>query len=394
MKALYLDTFAGLSGDKIVAAILDAGLPIESLRDPVARLGLGEVELTAEKVRVGAVMATRFAVHCGGEQRERTLGVIRGMLESSALAAGVQARVLRIFDLLAQAEAKIHGVSPDQVHFHEVGAVDSIVDIVGVCLGFEALGVEQLFVGPLPLGSGVVETAHGPLPVPAPATVELLRGLPVRFQSGVGEMITPTGAAVLAGFGAQPVERVPFVIERVGYGAGTRHLEDRPNVLRAVLGEVVEGDSPAQCEVIEANIDDLNPQFYDYIGKRLLGAGALDVAMLPLLMKKGRPGTLLSVIAPPSLSEVLADIVLEETSTLGVRISEVRRRTLARRVITVRTAFGEIDVKVASRPSGKTSVHPEYEHCARAAEKASVALAEVHQAAVAAAEAALREERR
>jgi len=389
-----LDTFAGLSGDKIVAAILDAGFALESLRDPVDRLGLGEVELVAEKVRVGAIMATRFAVHCGGRQRERTLGAIRGMLESSALAAGIQARVLRIFELLAQAEAKVHGVSPDQVHFHEVGAVDSIIDIVGACLGFEALGVERLLVGPLPLGGGLVGTTHGPLPVPAPATVELLRGLPVRFQNGLGEMITPTGAAVLAGFGAQSVERVSFVIERVGYGAGTRHLEDRPNVLRAVLGEVVEEDAPAQCELIEANIDDLSPQFYDYIGKRLLGAGALDVAMLPLLMKKGRPGTLLSVIAPPSLTEVLADIVLEETSTLGVRISGVRRRTLARRVVTVRTPFGEVDVKVASRPSGKTTVHPEYEHCARAAETAGVPLAEVHEAAVVAARASLSEERR
>lgn len=393
MKALYLDTFAGLSGDKIVAAILDVGLPVESLRDPVARLGLGQVELVVEKVRLGAITATRFTVRCNGEQPERTLGAIRGMLESSALPARVQARALRIFELLAEAEAKIHGVSPNQVHFHEVGAVDSIVDIVGACLGFEALGIERLLVGALPLGNGLVETAHGPLPVPAPATVELLRGLPVQFQTGQGEMITPTGAAVLAGFDAQPVERAPFVIERVGYGAGTRHLEDRPNVLRAVLGEVMEGDTPVQCEIIEANIDDLNPQFYDYVGKRLLETGALDVTMLPVLMKKGRPGTLLSVIAPPPLSEVLSDIVLEETSTLGVRISGVRRRTLTRRIVTVQTPFGEIDVKVASRPSGKTTVHPEYEHCARAAERAGVALREVHEAAIAAAQASLREER-
>jgi hypothetical protein len=297
----------------------------------------------------------------------------------------VKRRSLDVFQRLAEAEGKVHGVATDDVTFHEVGAVDSIVDIVGAAIGFAELGVERAYVSALPLGSGTVPSRHGTLPVPAPATVELLRGFPVRVGDGGAELVTPTGAAIVAAF-ASPGEPVPSLrIEAVGYGAGSRVLPDRPNLLRLFLGHAAPMARSDEMVVIETNIDDSSPEIYEHVIDELLAAGARDVWLTPVQMKKNRPGIVLRVLGEPAARDLLASIVLRETSAIGVRYFSVQRQVLEREVLRVDTEFGPLEVKRSRAPDGSVNLAPEYESCRRAAREHRVALKTVYLAALAAA---------
>jgi uncharacterized protein (TIGR00299 family) protein len=382
----YFDAFSGIAGDMTVAALLDLGVPFADLERVVLGLGLPDCALAHEVVERGPIRATRFVVRSrhGAHHHHRTFGTIREMLAGSALAAPVRERALAAFRVLAEVEGRVHGVPPEEVHFHEVGAVDAIADVVGAAFGVEALGITSITVSPLPLGSGMVQSQHGPLPIPAPATVELLRGFTVRPGDGAGEMVTPTGAAILRGFGATSGPAPALRAGRVGYGAGTRTLADRPNVLRIVLGDTVGEAAGTQTDVvcvIECNIDDMSPELYEHAGARLFAAGALDVTLVPVQMKKGRPGVLLQVLAPPVARDAVARVLFSETTTIGLRFHEAERLKLARRVVEVTTPYGPIAVKIAEGPDGARTVAPEYESCRAAAERHRVALRVVYEAA-------------
>ena len=390
MKTLYVDAFSGISGDMTVGAFLSLGLPWARLQDDLAKLPLAGYTATTTSQLVNGITATKFTVQVEAQgQAHRAFRDIRAMLDGSTLDATVKHRAIDIFTKLADAEARVHGVAPDDVQFHEVGAVDSIVDVVGAAIGVTFFGIECAYVSALPLGSGVVQSQHGPLPVPAPATVELLRGFTTRPGDGAGELVTPTGAAIIASVAT--AGRAPDMrIEAVGYGAGQRTLQDRPNVLRLLLGEVAartvtDGtDADAQI-IIETNIDDYNPEFYEYVMERLFAAGARDVYFAPVHMKKNRPGLLLSVLCAEADRERLAAIVLNETSAIGVRYYPVRRMVLSRFTKEVATLYGTVRVKFARTPDGHENVAPEYEDCKRLASEKNVPIKLVYQAALAAA---------
>jgi uncharacterized protein (TIGR00299 family) protein len=401
MRILYFDAFSGISGDMTVGALLSLGLPLDHLRSELSKLGVEGYALAATSRLVHGIEATKFEVHIEppatshhapsthhqGSHRHshRAFRDIRAMIESSGVDTGVKRRALSIFSKLAEAEGKVHAVPADDVEFHEVGAVDSIVDIVGTAIGLEFFAANRILVSPLPLGSGIVKSEHGPIPVPGPATAELLRGFITRPGDGEGEMVTPTGAAIVAAVAEQ--ETMPSLrIERVGYGAGQRSLRDRPNVLRVVLGEATA--TPVEEEeiiVIETNIDDYNPELYEYVFERLLEAGARDVYLTPVQMKKGRPGVVLSILCTARRREVVCGIVLSETSAIGLRYYPVQRMVLEREIRAVTTAYGPIRVKVARGPGGHENLAPEYDDCKRIAAEKQVPIKLVYQAALAAA---------
>jgi uncharacterized protein (TIGR00299 family) protein len=381
MKLAYFDCFSGISGDMVLGALVDAGCPLEELRAGLARLGLGGWEISAEKVWKNGMAATYVRVQAADRQKHRSLSTILEILGKSALAAPVRERAAAIFQRLGEAEAKVHDVPIEKVHFHEVGAVDAIVDIVGAAIGFQALGIERFACSPLNLGSGTVKTAHGLLPVPAPATAELLRGRPT-YSSGVErELVTPTGAAIVATlceeFGPLPKMRV----SAIGYGAGTADLPGQPNVVRLMVGETAETGAAIgtaeEVAVIEANLDDMNPQIYGYFLEKALGAGALDVFATPVQMKKNRPGTLLTLLCKPENADALMKLVFAETTTFGARTYRAERRVLPREWVTVQTEFGDVRVKVA-RANGKVlRAAPEYEDCRKLAAERDVPLQKV-----------------
>jgi hypothetical protein len=387
MRVVYFDTFSGVSGDMTVGALLALGLSLDAVRTELQRLPLPPFAVRVETVHVNGIAATHFAVEAPGgghhNHHHRPFRVIRTMLKDSRLSNAVQAKALAIFTRLAEAEGRVHGIAPDDVEFHEVGAVDAIVDVVSTAVGFDALGIEAAYVSPLPLGSGRVQTQHGPLPVPAPATVELLKGFPVRHGDGDGELVTPTGAAIVAAL-AQPA--MPSLrIEAVGYGAGTRRLADRPNVLRLVLGQT-EGDlGRDELVVIETNIDDANPELYEHVMEQLLAHGARDVFLTPVHMKKNRPGVVVSVLCETPHRERLVAILLSETTAIGVRYHTVHRSILARETVQVTTKFGTVTVKIAHSPDGHANIAPEYDDCRRLAQEQRVPLKVIYQAAIAAA---------
>jgi uncharacterized protein (TIGR00299 family) protein len=307
------------------------------------------------------------------------------MIDGSALASPVKATALAIFGRLAEAEGTVHGVAPESVTFHEVGAVDSIVDIVGTAIGLAALDVGRVYVSPLPLGGGLVRSQHGVIPVPGPATAELLKGFPVRVGDGDSELVTPTGAAIVATL-ARPGEPVPsFEIEAVGYGAGTRTLADRPNLLRLLLGRASGSTTGDEVIEIAATIDDANPELYAHALDAVFAAGARDAWLVPALMKKQRPGVVLHALADAATREAVAAAILRETTAIGLRFHSAQRIVLPREVITVQTAFGAVRIKVATAPDGTRNVAPEYEDCRRIAAERGVALKVVYQAAIAAA---------
>lgn len=371
MKICYLDAFSGISGDMLVGALADAGASQQALLDGLNALGL-EATYEFARTRRAGISATKFHVAGGRPANHRHLHHILGLIQRSGLPERVCRNAAAVFQNLGQAEAKVHGVPIEKVHFHEVGAVDSIADIVGACLGFELLGVEAVYCSAVNVGNGTVRTEHGTLPVPAPATAELLRGKPVYARGPEAELTTPTGAALAVtlarDFGPLP----PMRISETGYGAGERDFPQQANVLRVIVGEASGTTEAATVSVIEANLDDASPEVLAYALERLLEAGALDVSLAPLLMKKGRPGTLLRVIARPEDRERLAAMVFAETTTLGLRWWDAERRVQERRWAEVQTRYGKVRIKI-----GESAWAPEYEDCRRLAREAGVPLKDV-----------------
>lgn len=411
MKTLYLDCFAGISGDMTIGALLDAGLDFDYLQNELAKLGVAGYELSLARVDRSGINAAKFDVllsshvqtthshehhhhhhdhdhhhhdHDHHHHDHRSLSTIKHLIEASSLSAQVKQQAIAIFQRIGEAEAKIHGMDIEAVHFHEVGALDSIVDIVGTCIGLEALGIAQIIASPLHVGFGTFTCAHGTYPIPGPAAAEILRDVPIYAKDIEGELVTPTGAAIVAtlakSYGPLPAMR----IARVGYGAGTRTYEKFPNVLRAVLGEVEGADTtPDSVTVIEANLDDLNPQVFGHVMEQALAAGALDLFYTPVQMKKNRPGVLLTLLCANSDRERMTELLFRETTTLGLRYREERRVILQREFVIVETAFGPIKIKVARQADGRLmNVAPEFEDCHAAALQHQVAVREVQLAAL------------
>jgi hypothetical protein len=375
MTIAYFDCFSGISGDMTLGALVDAGVSIDTLRRELLKLDLGGYALTAEKVLRAGLSATKVNVDLdNNEQPSRRLADVLKIIESSALSSAVKERSSGIFRRLAQAEAAVHGTTLDKVHFHEVGAVDAIVDIVGAVVGLELLGVTAIAASSVNVGSGSIQTAHGTLPVPAPATAELLKGVPSYGSSVPFELTTPTGAAVLTSlcsvFGPQPRMKV----ERVACGAGNKDLPRAPNVLRLMIGEPVAAYDEDSSVVIETNIDDMNPQVYEYVIEKVLREGAQDAYLTPIIMKKGRPAALLSVLTDRSKTDRILDIIFRETTTIGVRIRETGRMKLSRETGEVDTVYGKVKVKISRREGEILTATPEYEDCKRIAEEKQVPL--------------------
>jgi uncharacterized protein (TIGR00299 family) protein len=391
MKLAYLDCSSGISGDMFLAALLDAGVELDRLRAELAKIDMGTYEFTQGRVMRKGLAGNHVEIMIPEKQPHRHLSHIEKMIGAAAIDNAVKTRALQVFRRLGEAEAKLHNQPIEKIHFHEVGAVDAIIDILGVCLGLGMLGKPELVCSSLNVGGGSVEAAHGSLPVPAPATAELLKGIPV-YSSGVeSELVTPTGAALVStlalSFGPVP----PMIIERIGYGAGTKDFPTHPNIARLMLGEksgeagiASGGAGDETVVVIEANIDDMNPQIYGYFAEKALAAGALDVTCTPLQMKKNRPGLLVSVIAKPELESMLTRLLFAETTTIGVRTTRARRKVLDREVVKVETAYGAVQVKLARLDGKEVNAAPEFEDCKRLAEEKSVPLKEVMQAAQAA----------
>lgn len=381
MALAYLDCFSGISGDMFLGALLDAGLSFEQLQAELAALDLGGYELDLESCTDKGIQGKRFEVRViETPQSERHLSEIEHIITSSHLATGIQQEALAIFRMLGAAEAEVHGVALEEIHFHEVGAVDALVDIVGALIGLHALGIEQLYCSPLPLTSGQVQTAHGLLPVPAPATLELLRrvGAPWTPRQIEGELVTPTGAAILAA--RARFETPALVIQQVGYGFGRKRLP-WANCLRFCLGESVQSTGMESDEVVvlETNLDNLSGEVLGGLMERLFQAGALDVTYTPMQMKKNRPATQVSVIAPPELLDRLSLLLLRETTTLGVRSSRWRRLKAERQQEELETPLGTVRVKIKRVGGRVVSVSPEYDDCAQVALMRSLPLREVYE---------------
>lgn len=392
MRVAYFDAIGGAAGDMILGALLDAGLDLEHLRHELNKLPLQGYAIRTERVRKQHISATQFLVdidsdddhsHDGEDMSHgRPLAEILRLVDNSPLAERVKDRAAAMFRRLGEAEARIHGVPLEGVHFHEVGAIDSIVDVVGSAIGFEIMGFEAIYCSPLPLGSGLIETRHGTYPLPAPATLEILAaaGAPTRPSPAQREQVTPTGAAILAT--AATFEQPPMRVLATGYGSGESDL-DIPNILRLWIGEssdIVQED----LNVLESNVDDMAPELLAGAVARLFEAGALDVWLTAALMKKGRPGNTLHVLCLRSDRGLMVDLVLRETSTLGVRAYPVQRYAAPRRIATVQTAYGPVSVKLKALDGRVIGVAPEYEDCARLAREAGIPVAEAYAAAAAA----------
>ncbi len=378
MKAMYLSGFSGVSGNMFVGALLDAGLLEKTFRETVSALPVSGYQLKINKVMKHGISATHFDVELdpAEHQPHRHLADIVKIIESTGLSATVKARSIAVFEKLAEAEAKVHGTKVEKIHFHEVGGIDAIIDIVGTVSGLESLGVEKVFAGSLRTGCGFIKCAHGVLPIPAPATTELLTGIPYTHGSIEKELLTPTGAALLAvlcdGFGERPAG---FVSEKTAYGAGGWDL-DIPNVLRVETGFLQTPENP-ELLVFETNIDDSSPQIFDYVMERLFKAGALDVWLTPVQMKKNRPAVTLSVLAPAALQENVEEIIFSETTTIGIRRYPVERTAAQRCEKTVNTPQGSVRVKISSINGRACSVTPEYDDCRKLAEATGAPLKEV-----------------
>jgi hypothetical protein len=371
-RLCYLDAFSGISGDMLVGALADAGANQAAIVEALRSLETGAT-VSFERVKRCGIAATKFHVSIEGAQHPRHLAHILKMIEKAALPDRAKQNAAAVFQRLGEAEAAVHQEPIERVHFHEVGAADSIADIVGACLAFELLGVQSIVSSPLNVGSGTAKTAHGLLPVPAPATAALLRGKPIYADGPAVELTTPTGAALAAtlasSFGAMP----PLKISAIGYGAGSHDFKERANVLRVILGEETGAAEATTISVLEANIDDLSPQILAYAMDRLLEKGALDVTLQPIAMKKGRPGTLLRVLARPEDREAMAAAIFAETSTLGLRIYSAERQVQARHWVEIETPHGKVRMKVSS----EGAYAPEYEDCRRIAQETGVPLKQV-----------------
>ena len=381
MKLVYFDCFSGISGDMVLGALVDAGVELGALEAELRKLRFTGWKISAERVKRKAIAATKVHVEAGASHHHRHLSDILKMIDEAGLAPRATERARNIFQRLGEAEAKVHNIPVEKVHFHEVGAVDSIIDIVGAAIGFDLLGIEGFACSPMDVGGGRVQTEHGVLPVPAPATAELLCGAPT-FSSGVQkELVTPTGAAIATTL-ATSYGKIPAMeLKAVGYGAGSADLAEQANVLRILIGESAEkrtgayGD--ATVAVIEANVDDMNPQIYGYFAEQALAAGALDVFSSPVQMKKNRPGQLITLLCEPANRDRLIDLIFRETTTIGVRTHEAFRRTLERQSVPVATPLGTVRMKIARLNGTVLNAAPEYEDCQRIAAEKGLPLKQV-----------------
>ncbi len=379
MRALYFDGESGVAGDMILGSLFALGLDHQRLAQLVSAIAPAPFTIRVENVSVNGVTGRRVHVDTNEEQGHRSLSQVTQLLDRGGLSATVKARATAVFRRLATAEAAVHGATPETVHFHEVGAIDAIVDIVGACWGIEQLGISTVFASPPVLGSGLGRSAHGPIIYPAPAVLEILRRKPVRVVADLGETTTPTGAAILAEF-AEFVEDLMLVPETVGYGAGHKSMPDRPNLLRATLGVVPELYDTDLLWLAASDIDNTRPEVFDWLRECLSGAGAIDVTMSSVSMKKGRLGVRVEAICDSNSRTDIAGIILSETNSLGVRWIPVSRTKLGRRIESVETPWGTIRVKVAETPDGPRGV-PEYDDCRRAAENSGVPLIEIIESA-------------
>jgi uncharacterized protein (TIGR00299 family) protein len=373
----HFDCFSGISGDMTLAALIDAGVDAEAIRQGVGSLGL-PVQLEIEKVRKGGFAATYVRVEAEEEHSHRFLPQVEEILRRGSLTPRQRDLALRIFRRLAEAEAAVHGMPLEKVHFHEVGALDSIVDIAGSAIGLDLLGVERFTSRSVPTGSGMVPCAHGLMPIPAPGTAQLLKGVPLAASSIKAELTTPTGAAILTTVVEHWVEQPVMTVERIGHGAGRREFPEQPNLLRLFVGTVATPAPSDQVWVLETNLDDLPAEVVGYCYDLLLAAGALDVFSTPIFMKKNRPGILLSALAPEAALPSLEEILFRETTTFGVRRYPVSRHKLNRRPCTVSTPWGAVQGKLGWLEGRPPVFSPEYEDCARIARQRGVALREVY----------------
>jgi len=381
MRTLYFDCFAGASGDMILGALVGAGVDARVLVEQLKLLNVSGFEVSFETVNRSGISATRAHVRTGHEHAHRHLGDILKIIYQSQLNEDIKNRAAHIFSRLAEAEAKVHDMPVERIHFHEVGALDAIVDVVGACIGFELLGIERFYSSALHVGSGMVEMAHGRFPIPPPAVAELLRHAPSYATDIRGELVTPTGAAIISTvcshYGAMPLMR----IEQTGYGAGSREYQDFPNTLRVIVGQSENASAEAErLLMIETNIDDMSPQLFGHLMDKAFASGALDCYFTPVQMKKNRPGVLVSILCRADKKDALYELLFAETTTLGARSYEVERRALNREIIRVETPYGTIDVKVASAFGRVIKQMPEYEQCRAAAERAGVSLQTVEAA--------------
>jgi len=379
-RLAYFDCFSGIGGDMTLGALVDAGCDLALLRCGLEGLQIPSWTISAEKVWKNGMSATFLRVTTEGQTKHRSLSAILEIFDKSQLSNSVRKNAAAIFRRLGEAEASVHDVPLEKIHFHEVGAVDAIVDIVGACIGCEALGIQKFVCSPLNVGGGTAKMAHGILPVPAPATAKLLQGKPTYSNGVQRELVTPTGAAIVATlcdtFGPQPAMNV----SAIGYGAGSADLEGQPNVLRIMIGEAAEKVVPGldeEISVIEANLDDMNPQIYGYFQEKALAAGALDVYTTPVQMKKNRPGTLLTLLCKPQDANALMSLIFAETTTFGARTYSAQRRTLPRESVNVHTQYGDVRIKL-SRVNGHIQhVAPEFEDCRKLAVEKNVPLQRV-----------------
>jgi len=382
MRIAYIDCVAGASGDMLLAALVDVGLPLQDLEEQLSLLHLPGFELEMQEVQKNHLRATHLKVKVTDHKTERHVPEILSIIQNSDLPEHVQNQAIEVIQRLGETEARIHGTSMDQVHLHELGGIDTIVDVVGFIVGLELLKIDELIVSPIPLGRGFIQSAHGKIPIPAPATIELLKGVPVYGLELEKELVTPTGAVLLTSmasyFGSMP----SMQLENIGYGAGTRDLPI-PNVIRVFLG-TKESSYPSQTDrliLLETNIDDLNPEVYEHLMERLFSEGAFDVSLFPIHMKKNRPGIMLQVLATPELAQILKHIIYQETSTLGIRQQLIERECLNRRFETVETVYGPIQMKIADLGEGQIKYSPEYEDCKALAKELNIPIQVIIKAA-------------
>jgi len=384
-RVAYLDCTTGISGDMLLGALIDVGWPEQNLRELIAKLKLGDMQLKVDRVSKRGIAATQVKIISSPHQPHRGLHDLASIVMQAELPQSIQERAISALKLLAEAESQVHGVPVDRIHFHEVGAVDTIVDIVGALVGFDQLGIAEIHCSALPWSRGTVKTEHGILPVPPPAVALLLRGVPVIGADIEGETVTPTGATLARTlakqFGAVPAMQV----ESIGYGAGQSDWPDRPNVLRLTIGESAttsDGLVVEQLTLLSCNIDDMNPQWYEPLMKELYDAKALDVWLTPAQMKKNRPGTLVEVLCHPQDAARLRDVILRDSTTLGVRETSVMRHSLPRHIQTVETSYGAVRMKIATLPDGSTKASPEHDDCVTRAAERRVSVGDVWLAAM------------
>ncbi|RMD98858.1 MAG: nickel pincer cofactor biosynthesis protein LarC [Calditrichaeota bacterium] len=379
MRIAYFDCFSGISGDMTLGAFVNAGLPAEVLQNLPRKLHLPRVKVSIKTVDKNGIKATKVNVSYPKQKVHRHLPEIEGIIDAGELSSGAKQLAKRIFRRLAEAEAQVHQTPVEQVHFHEVGALDSIIDIIGAAVAYDYLNLEAAYTSVISLGGGFSKCAHGTFPVPAPATSLLLQNFRVRRGPVEKELVTPTGAAILATLVTQPTATPEYIPKVVGYGAGDMQFEKLPNVLRITLGESQAQEQAETCVMIECNIDDMNPEFYPYVIEKILSTGANDAYLIPVIMKKGRPGLILSALCDRSREAAVLDTIFRETTTLGVRKIDVHRSKLERRILQVQTRFGVVQCKEIRLPGGEIHRTPEYEACLEIARRQNLPLKQVYE---------------